>query len=87
MSLFYINFLFYEHRRTNIILCILYNRILIVVPLYVLSFSQIVLIYFFFVSEDINIYYFCSNLLTIFFHSRRNKEEDNSLLSNLIVKY
>jgi len=43
-----------------------YNRILIVVPLYDLSFSQIVFIshshLFSFVSEEKNIYYFCSHI-------------------------
>jgi len=31
MSLLYINFLFYEHRRKNIVLCVFYNWILSVV--------------------------------------------------------
>jgi len=45
MNLFYINFLFYEHKRKSIVLCFFFlTKILIVVP-YVLSFSQIVLIY------------------------------------------
>jgi len=67
-----------------------YNRILIVVPLYDLSFSQIVLIshshLFSFVSEEKNIYYFCSHISVVVLHSQRNKE-GNSLLSHLIVKY
>jgi len=70
-----------------------YNHILIVVPLYVYvsNFSQIVLIshshLFSFVFQEKNIYYFCSQLLIVFFHYRKNKEEDNSLLSHLIMKY
>jgi len=66
-----------------------YNRILIVAPLYVLNFSQIVLIshphLFSFVYEEKNIYYFCSHLSDVLFHSQRNKEENNFILSHLIV--
>ena len=68
-----------------------YNQILIVVPLYDLSFSRIVLIshshLFSFVSEDKKIYYFCSHISVVVFYSRRNKEEGNSLLYHIIVKY
>jgi len=62
----------------KVLYCVFYyNRILIVVPFYVLSFSQIVLIsyshLFSFVSGKKKIYYFYSHLLVVFYHSQENK--------------
>jgi len=77
--------------KGKVLYCFFYNQILIVIPLYVLSFSQIDLVshshLFSFVSKEKNINYFCSHLSTILFHSRKNKEEGSSLSSHLIVKY
>jgi len=71
--------------ETNIVLCVFYNRILIVVPLYVLSFSQIVLIshsqLFSFVFEEKKIYHFCSYFSPVLFHTRGKKKEGNFLVS------
>jgi len=57
----------------------------IVVPLYVFSFSQIVLIYhsqlFSFVFEEKKIYHFCSYFSSVIFHSRGRKKEGNYLVS------
>jgi len=66
--------------------CFFHNRILIVVQLYVLSFSQIVLIshsqLFSFVFEEKKIYHFCSYFSSVLFHTREKKEEEgNSLVS------
>jgi len=77
--------------KEKILYCVFfYNRILIVVPLYVLSFTQIILIFhshlFSFVSEEKKIYYFYCHLSIMIFYSRGNNE-GNYLLSNLIMKY
>ena len=70
--------------------CFFYNRIFIVVPLYVLGFSHIVLIshsqLFSFVFEEKKIYHFRSYFSSVLFHTRERKKKV-IIWSQLIVKY
>jgi len=79
MILFYINCLFHEYRRKNIVLVFFYNRILIVVLLYVLSFSKIVPI-----SNCGSITFALISPLSSILQGEKKKV---ILLSQLIVKY
>ena len=84
---------YFMNIEKNIVLCVclFYNWILIVIPLYVLSFSQIVLIFhshmFSFAFKKKQIYHFCSYFSYVLFHTRGKKKKKVILWSQLIVKY
>ena len=80
MILFYINCLFHEYRRKNIVLVFFYNQILIVVLLYVLSFSKIVPI-----SNCGSITF--ALISPLFSSILEGEKKKVILLSQLIVKY